>query len=117
MMLRVLATFFVVVFLSVNANAQFGIRLQEPLSDLNEQDLEMLRVSIRSVLDAATIGGRDNWDNPETLFSGESILLELFDRNEMSCARVVAIIRIGDGEYPFDLRMCQRDDGTWGLIG
>ena len=100
-----------------NASAQLGFNLYRSGVEVSGEDLELAKQSVRTVMASGTVGTRDAWSNPETGMSGETTLLELYDDAGTSCGRVLIVVRRHDRQAPFDLRLCQRPDGTWGIAG
>lgn len=102
-----------------NASAQFGFNLYRSGVDISGDDLELVRESVRAVMASNTVGTIEDWSNPASGMSGETTLLELYrDENyDGQCGQVLILVHQGDREAPFNLRLCQRPDGTWGIAG
>lgn len=99
------------------AHGQMGFSAAGAGIELSDADRGLLEQSIRSVLEAGEVGTVDSWQNPETGISGQSTLLEAYTEGDTSCARVDFQIKRRDRVAPFDIRFCQRPDGTWGIAG
>lgn len=99
------------------AHGQMGFSAASAGIELSDSDREMLRRSIRSVLESGEVGAVDSWQNPETGISGQSTLLETYTEGDTSCGRVDFQIKRRDRIAPFDLRFCQRPNGAWGIAG
>ena len=99
------------------ASAQLGFNLYRSGVEVAGEDLELAKQSVRTVMQSQAVGTRDTWANPETGMSGETTLLELYDDDGTACGRVLIVVRRQDRQAPFDLRLCQRPDGTWGIAG
>lgn len=100
-----------------HASAQFGFNLYNSGVDVSGEDLDILGASVRTVLDSGTVGETDDWSNPATGMHGETTLLEVYEDDDTQCGRVRILVEQEDREAPFELRMCQRPDGTWGIAG
>ena len=111
-----LACLMLVAPLSV-ASAQLGFNLYRSGVEVAGEDLELAKQSVRTVLESRAVGTRDAWSNPETGMAGESTLLEIYDDDGTECGRVLIVVSRRDRQAPFDLRLCQRPDGTWGIAG
>ena len=117
-MWRILPVALILSVLAVSdAPAQFGFNVRAPLSDMTPDDMALLRQSVRAVLDDGAVGARDAWNNADTGMSGENTLLEAYTVNDAACARVLAIVRTNREQFPFDLTLCQQDNGTWAIAG
>ena len=99
------------------AAAQLGFKLYRSGVEVAGEDLELAKQSVRTVLESGTVGTRDAWSNPETGMTGEATLLETYDDDGTACGRVLIVVARRDRQAPFDLRLCQRPDGTWGIAG
>ena len=99
------------------ASAQFGFHLNRSGFEVRGEDMQYLWESVRNVLASGVAGTRDEWSNPNTNMSGESILLETYESDGTPCARVQVQARQFSRETAFDLRLCQSSDGTWGITG
>lgn len=99
------------------ASAQLGFNLYRSGVEVSGEDLELAKQSVRRVLEVGTVGTRDAWSNPTSGMSGETTLLEVYDDAGTACGRVLILVSRNDRQAPFDLRLCQRPDGTWGIAG
>lgn len=117
MLRAVLLAGLMVVVPSSFATAQLGFNLYRSGVEVAGEDLELAKQSVRAVLESGTVGTRDAWSNPETGMAGESTLLEIYDDDGTACGRVLIVVSRRDRQAPFDLRLCQRPDGTWGIAG
>ena len=79
--------------------------------------MEFLGQSVRTVLDDGLVGGSDEWSNLASGKHGETTLLETYEDFDTQCGLVRIIVRHDDREAPFELRMCRRPDGRWGIAG
>ena len=111
-----LASLLLAMSLSI-ASAQLGFNLYRSGVEVEGEDLELAKQSVRTVLESRAVGTRDAWSNPETGMSGEATLLEIYDDAGTACGRVLIMVTRRDRQAPFDLRLCQRPDGTWGIAG
>lgn len=115
--LSVLFATSVIVAAAGAAHGQMGFSAARGDIELSDADRGLLEQSIRSVLDSGEVGAVDSWQSPETGISGQSTLLEAYTEGDTSCGRVDFQIRRHGRVAPFDLRFCQRPDGTWGIAG
>ena len=69
------------------------------------------------MLQRGTVGASESWSNQQSGMSGVATLTEVYEDFGTQCVRVDIIVRARQREAPFDLRLCQRPDGTWGLAG
>ena len=99
------------------ASAQFGFSLYRSGVDISGEDLVLLRQSVRNLLDSGTVGATESWSNQQSGLSGEATLTEVYEDFGTQCVRVEILVRSSRREAPFDLRLCQRPDGTWGIAG
>lgn len=112
----VLACLLVAVPLS-SASSQFGFSLYRSGVDISGEDLVLLREAVRDVLQRGTVGASESWSNQQSGMSGMATLTEVYEDFGTQCVRVDIIVRARQREAPFDLRLCQRPDGTWGVAG
>ena len=101
----------------VPANAQYGFGLYRAGVDITDADMQVIRETVRAVLDTETVGTSQSFSVPETSLSGEVTLNEYYAEEDTHCAQVAILVSSGGRQAPFDLLLCQRPDGTWGIAG
>ena len=99
------------------ASAQFGFSLYQSGVEITGDDLNVVGESVQTILNEGDVGDSYGWENPATGMHGETTLNERYEDLDTQCGVVVITARQGDRVAPFELRWCQRPDGTWGIAG
>lgn len=99
------------------AAAQVGFFLSTPGIELSTGDRELLRRTLRGLLDEAEVGEARDWENPDSGTGGTVRLTGRETIEGAACGQVDIALRKGERRRSFDLLFCQRPDGTWGIAG
>jgi len=99
------------------ATAQTGFNLwRSGGADLSAEDMQLLRTAVAEALDSRTDGTTVPWSNPDTGNAGEATLLRAFTDQGTECGDMkITVARRQGATTPYNLKFCQRDDGTWGI--
>jgi surface antigen len=79
---------------------------------LSEEDWELLRESVRQVLEAQQDNATATWHGEESGRAGRATLLRAFKRNGLTCGEVEHVFTAGGGNR-YVLPFCRVEDGTW----
>jgi surface antigen len=111
------------VVLPVCAALSVGILRSAPAAGLNdpfgresyhlsEADWELLKQSVRQVLEAQKQGATADWVGKQSGRAGRATLLRAFEREGMPCGEVEHVFTAGGGNR-YVLPFCRVSDGTW----
>ena len=81
-------------------------------NSLSDEDGELMKGALKSVLDAKKAGATAEWKSPSSGLAGRATALDLFEKNGMRCANVEHAFTAGGGST-YRLPFCQTADGTW----
>ena len=81
-------------------------------NSLSNEDGELMKGALKSVLDAKKAGAIAEWKSPSSDLAGRATALDLFEKNGMPCANVEHVFTSGGGST-YRLPFCQTADGTW----
>jgi len=95
----------------VPANLQAGI-FERSLAELSTPDREAMERARREVLEKMEPGAVSVWKGEKTGHSGEAHLLRTYERNGMSCAEVVHVLKFPEVSR-YVIPFCRAGDGTW----
>jgi surface antigen len=79
---------------------------------LSEADWELLKQSVRQVLEAQKQGATADWAAKQSGRAGRATLLRVFERNGMPCGEIEHVFTVGGGNR-YVLPFCRTGDGTW----
>src|SRR5258705_6495135 len=79
---------------------------------LSEADWELLKQSVRQVLEAQKQGAVATWAGKQSGRAGRATLLRVFERDSMPCGEVEHVFTAGGGNR-YVLPFCRGGDGTW----
>jgi surface antigen len=79
---------------------------------LSAEDWELLRESVRQVLEAQQDNATATWQGEQSGRAGRATLLRAFKHNGMTCGEVEHVFTAGGGNR-YVLPFCQVEDGTW----
>ena len=80
--------------------------------NLSEKDWELLKQSVRQVLEAQKAGATAVWEDKAAGRAGRASLLRVFEREGMPCGEVEHVFTAGGGNR-YVLPFCRVPDGTW----
>jgi surface antigen len=93
-----------------------GAALNDPFGRdsyrLSEADWELLKLSVRQVLEAQKQSATANWAGKQSGRAGRATLLRVFARDGMPCGEVEHVFTAGGGNR-YVLPFCRTGDGTW----
>jgi surface antigen len=96
--------------------AASGAGLVSPLGResfrLSAEDWELLRDSVRQVLDAQQDNATATWQGQRSGRAGRATLLRAFKHRSMTCGEVAHVVTAGGGNR-YVLPFCRVEDGTW----
>jgi len=81
-------------------------------NSLSNEDGELMKGALKSVLDARKAGATAEWKSPSSGLAGRATALDLFERDGMPCANVEHVFTAGGGST-YRLPFCQTADGKW----
>jgi surface antigen len=81
-------------------------------NSLSDEDGELMKGALKSVLDAKKPGATADWKSPSSGLAGRATALDLFEMNGMPCANVEHAFTAGGGST-YRLPFCQIADGSW----
>jgi len=81
-------------------------------NSLSNEDGELMKGALKSVLDAKKAGATAEWKSPSSGLAGRATALDLFEKNGMPCANVEHVFTAGGGTT-YRLPFCQTADGKW----
>jgi surface antigen len=81
-------------------------------NSLSDEDGELMKGALKSVLDAKKAGAAAEWKSPSSGLAGRATALDLFEMNGMPCANVEHAFTAGGGST-YRLPFCQIADGSW----
>jgi surface antigen len=81
-------------------------------NSLSNEDGELMKGALKSVLDAKKAGATAEWKSPSSGLAGRATALDLFEKGGMQCANVEHAFTAGGGST-YRLPFCQTADGTW----
>lgn len=79
---------------------------------LSPEDWELLKQSVRQVLEAQQTDATASWQGQESGRAGRATLLRVFERDGRPCGEVEHVFTTGGGNR-YVLPFCRADDGTW----
>jgi surface antigen len=79
---------------------------------LDEADWDLLKESVRTVLEKQEIGATADWASATSGKAGRATLLKTFTRDGMVCGLVEHEFTKGDGQS-YQLPFCKTADGRW----
>jgi surface antigen len=79
---------------------------------LSESDWELLKQSVRQVLEAQKQGATADWAGKQSGRAGRATLLRVFERGGIPCGEVEHVFTAGGGNR-YVLPFCRAGDGTW----
>jgi surface antigen len=95
-----------------------GAGLNDPFGresyQLSEADWELLKQSVRQVLEVQKQGATADWADKQSGRAGRATLLRPFERDGMPCGEVEHDFTAGGGNR-YALPFCCTGDGTWKL--
>lgn len=98
------------------ASSAFGAGLNDPFGrdvyKLDEADWELLKQSVRQVLEAQKQGAAATWAGKQSGRAGRATLLRVFERGGMPCGEVEHVFTAGGGNR-YVLPFCRTGDGSW----
>jgi surface antigen len=98
------------------APSAHGAGLNDPFGresyHLSEADWELLKQSVREVLEAQKQGATADWAGKQSGRAGRATLLRAFERDSMPCGEVEHVFTAGGGNR-YVLPFCRIGDGTW----
>jgi surface antigen len=93
-----------------------GAALNDPFGRdsyrLSEADWELLKQSVRQVLEAQKQGATADWAGKQSGRAGRATLLRVFERDGMPCGEIEHVFTAGGGNR-YVLPFCRTGDGTW----
>jgi len=93
-----------------------GAALTDPFGrdsyGLSEADWDLLKQSVRQVLEAQKQGATATWAGKQSGRAGRATLLRVFERGGMPCGEVEHVFIAGGGNR-YVLPFCRAGDGTW----
>ena len=81
-------------------------------NSLSNEDGELMKGALKSVLDAKKAGATADWQSPSSGLAGRATALDLFEMKGMPCANVEHAFTAGGGST-YRLPFCQTADGKW----
>ena len=79
---------------------------------LSEADWDLLKQSVRQVLEAQKQGATADWVGKQSGRAGRATLLRVFERDGMPCGEVEHDFTVGGGNR-YVLPFCRAGDGSW----
>jgi surface antigen len=93
-----------------------GAALNDPFGrdsyGLGEADWELLKQSVRRVLEAQKRGATATWAGKQSGRAGRATLLRVFERGGTPCREIEHVFTAGGGNR-YVLPLCRTGDGTW----
>jgi surface antigen len=93
-----------------------GAELNDPFGrdsyGLSEADWELLKRSVRQVLETQKQGATANWAGKQSGRAGRATLLRVFERGGMRCGEVEHVFTASGGNR-YVLPFCRTGDGPW----
>jgi surface antigen len=93
-----------------------GAGLNDPFGreayKLDEADWELLKQSVRQVLETRREGAAADWAGKQSGRAGRATLRRVFERSSMPCGEVEHVFTAGGGNR-YVLPFCRTADGTW----
>jgi surface antigen len=83
------------------------------MSNMTEQDMEILRSAARNVLNYGPDGESKRWENKETGAKGILTPLDSFEQNDQFCRRLEAFNEVGGASGRSVFVFCRQEDGDW----
>jgi surface antigen len=83
------------------------------MSNMTEQDMEILRDAARNVLNYGPDGESKRWENKETGAKGILTPLDSFEQNDQFCRRLEAFNEVGGASGRSVFVFCRQEDGDW----
>jgi surface antigen len=83
------------------------------MSNMTEQDMEVLRDTARNVLNYGPDGEPQRWENKETGAKGILTPLDSFEHNDQFCRRLEAFNEVGGASGRSVFVFCRQEDGDW----
>jgi surface antigen len=83
------------------------------MSNMTEQDMEILRSAARNVLNYGPDGESKRWENKETGAKGILTPLDSFEQNDQFCRRLEAFNEVGGASGRSVFVFCRQEDGEW----
>ena len=83
------------------------------LSNMTEQDMEVLRKAARNVLDYGEDGESRRWENSETTAKGVVSALETLEVDGQFCRRLELFNEVKGASGRSLFLFCRQPDGTW----
>jgi surface antigen len=83
------------------------------MSNMTEQDMEILRSAARNVLNYGPDGEPKRWENKETGAKGILTPLDSFEQNDQFCRRLEAFNEVGGASGRSVFVFCRQEDGEW----
>jgi len=83
------------------------------MSNMTEQDMEVMRQTARNVLNNGADGESERWENKETGAKGVLTPLDSFEQNDQICRRLEAFNEVGGASGRSVFVFCRQEDGNW----
>lgn len=80
--------------------------------DLSDADWDLLKGSVRTVLQKQVVGATSDWTSASSGKAGRATLIKTFSRSGMICGDVRHDFTKGEGRS-YQLPFCQMPDGSW----
>jgi surface antigen len=83
------------------------------MSNMTEQDMEVLLDTAQNVLDDGPDGEPQRWENKETGAKGVLTPLDSFEQDGSLCRRLEAFNEVGGASGRSVFVFCRQEDGNW----
>jgi surface antigen len=78
--------------------------------------MDLLRTTVRELLESGEVGAEREWENPETGHGGRATLLRVFSMEKRPCGRVEQEMRGSNGTHHRTFDICKQADGSWKIV-
>lgn len=112
-MLRSLIAIVLVLTASATYSQNLSFLNRGPLSNLSDDERQMLEAAWQRALTGAEIGKREEWRNPETGNGGWIELLDTHQDFDTTCHSIRTHTEAGGLEGGGHYRVCLAEDGSW----